>query len=434
MTDHPKLEAFIRRHGLCAAAIDVEQVLGDFRREMDNGLAGRPSSLEMIPAFLSADRALPVGEPAIVVDAGGTNLRIAAIHFSAAGEPVVESLAKYRMPGLDQELSAAEFHQLFAAYLAPVIDRSDRIGFCFSYPAEIYPDHDGRLIRWTKGIRVPGLVDTFIGKGLIAALGAKGKGKRIALLNDTIATLLAGKASGRGGSCSSFIGFILGTGTNTAYIESNANILKRTDLDISATQAINVESGNFALAPRGDIDIALDGRTASPGVYTFEKMISGLYRGGLVLLTAKRAAGEGLLSAGGADYIGGLDDISAHDVDLFLLGRQEGPLGTGRLPGDDAETLHALVKAMYDRCAKLTALNIAAAALKSGAGQDPARPIFINIDGSTYYKSVGFREMVESYLKELLGGRGISYETGHIAEAPLIGAAVAGLLAPPSRP
>ena len=77
----------------------------------------------------------------------------------------------------------------------------------------------------------------------------------------------------------------------------------------------------------------------------------------------------------------------------------------------------------------MTALNISAAVLKSIDMRSSQQPVCINIDGSTYYKSVGFSGMTEEYLKEFLGKRGILYKLMHIEDAPLLGAAVAGLTA-----
>ena len=79
------IRSFIDRHGLAAAAIDAEKLLADFTSEMSAGLAGAASSLAMIPSYISLGRPVPVGKPVIVLDAGGTNLRICVVAFDAAG-------------------------------------------------------------------------------------------------------------------------------------------------------------------------------------------------------------------------------------------------------------------------------------------------------------------------------------------------------------
>jgi hexokinase len=144
-------------HRLDADSIDTDAVLADFRTEMDKGLAGKKSSLKMIPTFVTTENALPLNKPVIVIDAGGTNLRIALMHFSDSGEAVIDEISKYQMPGVEKELTADEFFAALTEYLKPIITKSDRIGFCFSYPAEISADRDGRLIHWTKYINFPEL-------------------------------------------------------------------------------------------------------------------------------------------------------------------------------------------------------------------------------------------------------------------------------------
>ena len=49
------------------------------------------------------------------------------------------------------------------------------------------------------------------------------------------------------------------------------------------------------------------------------------------------------------------------------------------------------------------------------------------MDGSTYYKTTNLKSQVEENLRHILGRRGVHFEILKIDEAPLIGAAVAGL-------
>ena len=196
------------------------------------------------------------------------------------------------MPGIDGEISKKEFFHTIAAYVRPLVKEADRIGFCFSYPTEILPDKDGILLQFCKEVQAPEVVGQLIGKNLLETLGMNGE--QIVLLNDTVATLLAGKSASPGKEFDSFIGCILGTGTNTCYIERNSNILKNSDIDCTKSQIINIESGNFGKAPRTDIDLEFDNTTNNPGSYTFEKMISGGYFGGLCFSTLELTSREGV--------------------------------------------------------------------------------------------------------------------------------------------
>ena len=104
-------------------------------------------------------------------------------------------------------------------------------------------------------------------------------GGSIAVVNDTVATLLAAKATEGDRTYSSYLGFILGTGTNTAYVERNANIMKVPGLDPAGSMIINSESGAFDKIEQSQFDRAMDARQTDPGHAPFEKMIAGGYLG-----------------------------------------------------------------------------------------------------------------------------------------------------------
>ena len=65
----------------------------------------------------------------------------------------------------------------------------------------------------------------------------------------------------------------------------------------------------------------------------------------------------------------------------------------------DAQALWMILNAIIDRAAKLTAANLSATILKSGAGADPRRPVLINADGTTFYKTEYLKSYTEFYLK-----------------------------------
>ena len=67
------------------------------------------------------------------------------------------------------------------------------------------------------------------------------KPRKIAILNDTVATLLGGMATYPQGY-STYVGYIYGTGTNACYMEDTANITKVAGLD-AGHMLINTECG-----------------------------------------------------------------------------------------------------------------------------------------------------------------------------------------------
>lgn len=421
---------FLENHGFDIDSFNREELLSSFLNEMEAGLKGEKSSLMMIPSFINTERPIPTEKPVIILDAGGTNLRAATVCIKKDGTPVISDYVKRPMPGTKEEISDTDFFDTLADLVAPIADRSDTVGFCFSYPAEILPDCDARLIRWSKQIQAPSVVGKLLGTGLKNSLLKRGINKRVVILNDTVTTLLAGKCMGIAKGYSAYVGFILGTGTNTSYAEKNINILKRNDLDPDAGMAINIESGAFRGLKRSDFDVMLDRETDDPGTFFLEKMIAGAYLGKIGKFILKTAATEGLFSEKSTQVINAIAELENKDLDDFCAGcpGEGNPLNA--IAVEDAKTVCELCAPVYERSAVLSAVNIAAAIIKTGCGQDAAHPVCVNADGSTFYltRTGNFRGTVIKELDALLTPRGIHYEIIKVDDSPIIGSAVAGLV------
>jgi hexokinase len=388
----------------------------------------------MIPTYIETAREVPRGEPVIALDAGGTNFRAAVVSYDASGAPVIEGLERHRMPGVDAELGREEFFRTMAGFVLPLAAKADRIGFCFSYAAEMTPARDGKLLYFTKEIRAPGVAGELIGGNLGRALAAAGarQPSRTVLLTDTVATLLAGRNALPGRRFDDFIGLVCGTGINVAYVESHRLIGKLPGLDAAGAQIINTESGSFAGSPSGKIDDEYDATTADPGKYRHEKMISGAYLGALCLFTAQRAAQGGCLSAAAGRELAAVPSLSTRTLNDFLLypDRPDNPLGAvcGRITVEDARSLYRLCDALVERAAALVAVTLAAVLLKTGKGRDPRYPVCITVDGTAFWQLRSFRCRVEARMRVFLSGRAErAWEITSVEDAPLLGAAIAAL-------
>lgn len=426
-------EEFLRRHRMLYADMDMTQSCRTFIEEMEAGLDGRPGTLKMIPTYIRSDKKIDYRKNAVVMDAGGTNFRVGLVHFEADGQPAVDYLKKYPMPGTQGEIGREEFFDRVAGYLSPVVDRSSRIGFCFSYPTEILPNRDGKLIRFDKEVRVRGMEGEIIGENLMAALRRKGFSgeKEFVLINDTVATLLGGISGTNGRNFDSYIGFILGTGTNTCYLEENRNIRKNEWLSgMDGSSIINIESGGYGRIPESDIDEAFDNGTRDPGMQRFEKMISGAYQGGLLLAVLKQAARENLFSARTAANLLKLSRLEAMEIDRFCYypyGRN--PLAECVDEEADRVAVYYLIDALIERAARLVAVNLAAVMLKTGKGRNPCRPICISAEGSTFYKSKLFRGKLDTYIDRFMNRElGIWCEVVNADNSTIIGTALACIL------
>ncbi len=427
-TNMEKVISFLKNHKLRVLDIDFQKLVDDFNLEMDNGLKGIDSSLFMIPTYIEAENDLLTEVPVVAIDAGGTNFRITVVSFDKSGKLILDKVLNFKMPGLDYEISKDVFFETIASYVKPLVSKSERIGFCFSYATEIFPDKDGKLLHFCKEVQAPGVVGQFIGKSLLETLGTPEK--KIVLLNDTVATLLAGKSNVSGKSYDSFIGFILGTGTNTSYIEQNINILKNNTLDKARSQIINIESGNFSLAVRSDLDILFDKTTNDPGKYSFEKMFSGGYFGGLCLTILKAAADEGIFSQPAANKLIIVNTLTTGEVGRFAENGASANniLSTCFSESDDSQNCIHIINTMIERSAKLVAANLAAVILKTGKGNSAEKPILITIEGTTYYRLPGLKPGVENNLNEYFSHNRKRYvEFTEVANSGLIGAAIAVL-------
>lgn len=422
-------ENFLKEHKIKSEEINIQNIVDMFTSEMLKGLEGKESSLRMIPTYIEADNQFLTGIPVVAIDAGGTNFRAALVKFNKQGHFEISNEINAKMPGLDGEISKAEFFKTIAGYVKPNAVKSDRIGFCFSYPTEIFPDKDGRLLQFCKEVQAPEVIGELIGKSLLETLGMEEK--QIVLLNDTVATLLAGKSASVGREYDSYIGYILGTGTNTCYIESHKNILKLKNLDTSKSQIINIESGKFGKVPQTDLDVVFDNTTINPGDYKFEKMIAGGYLGGVCLSALKAAAREGVFTQNAAIAILALDELTSEEANNFVTDPKGicGSLFPCMQDKTDAENCIKIIDCIIDRAAKLVAANMAAVILKTNKGKSAERPILITVEGTTFNKMHNLSKYFKKFLGDYLTGeRKRYYEFTEVQQSSLVGAALAALI------
>jgi hexokinase len=423
------IDKFLKENKITSDDINIRQIVDLFTSEMSKGLEGKESSLRMIPTYIEADNRFLTDVPVVAIDAGGTNFRSAIVKFNKKGKLEISNILNTRMPGLDGEISKDDFFRTIAGYVREQAEKADRLGFCFSYPSEILPGKDGILLQFCKEVQAPGVVGQMIGKNLLEMLEMPEK--KIVLLNDTVATLLAGKSASPGKNYDSYIGYILGTGTNTCYIESNRNIIKKPELDWTKSQIINIESGNFGKAPRTGLDMEFDNTTTNPGDYTFEKMISGGYFGNLCLTVLKAATKAGMFTRVTSSNILSLNELSSEDLNNFI---SKAPTGCGPLHSCinekiDEENCIIIIESLIDRAAKLVAANLAAVLLKTNRGQLHGCPVLITVEGSIYYKLHNMKSQIDKHLREYLSGeKQRFFEFTEVPYSSLVGAALAVLI------
>lgn len=429
-----KVDEFLKKYGMHYDNIDLNQCCDEFIAEMELGLSGEKSSLKMLPTYISTEGEVPINEPIIVMDAGGTNFRVATVYLDENKNPVIENFNIYPMPGTKGAISRDEFYNTIVEYLMPVIDKSDKIGFCFSFATEIMANKDGKLLYLGKELAVGNIVGDLICENISKTLKSKGynSSKKFVLLNDTVATMLGGIACSSNRKFDSYIGFILGTGTNTCYIERNSNI-KKVDLsnETSNSMIINTESGGYSKIYDGEFDKLFDATTINPGEQKFEKKISGAYQGSVITFTIRQAIKDNLFSQDFAEKFNEINLVSMRNISDFCFY----PYGNNILAnccddnGTDRLALYYIIDASFERAAKLVAANLAAIMIKTGKGKNPNKPVCVVAEGTTFYKSKLFRDKLNYYVKGFLADqKGIYCEFMKAENATLTGTAIAGLL------
>ncbi len=399
-----KVNAFLAMHNF-PVHLNIDSVVDAVLCDMEAGLtkSGLKAGEEMIPTYALPPKNKPRNETVIVIDAGGTNFRSCLVTFDAEGKATISEMEKTRMPGVERELSKKEFFDQFASNLEHLKNKATKIGFCFSYPMQITDDGDGILNGFSKEVKAPEVVGSKIGACLSDALVEHGwkRPERISLLNDTVAALLAGASqSGAGFEYSSYIGFILGTGMNLAYIQPEMAGLKK--------QIVVCESGKFNKLIASDFDRELDSHSTAPGSFALEKKCSGAYLGTAAFFAIKAACADGLFSDAVTKSLSALDSLTLIEMDKFL----HAPLSTDSILGkllsdckaerEDYDTLYLICDSIVERSARYSAAILAAAVIKSGEGKSPVTPVCVVCNGTTFYKTNYIKERVQGYLEKIL--------------------------------
>ena len=415
-----KVAQFMKSHGIDAERVDLSECTKAFADAMRTGLAEQQKNMPMLPTYLYSSGKLKRGEKAIVIDAGGTRFRTAIISFDGK-KAVIDSLDKRSMPGAAEPVSWNEFISCVADCVQPLLKQTENIGFCFSYPIEITPECDGKVLGLTKQVKIEGAVGSYLGASLRAELERRGeKPGRIVVLNDTPATLLAGRVLSKG-SYDGYIGLVAGTGCNTCC-EIECGKIEKLGLEGGRRMLVNLESGSFGSFPRGEADLAMDEDLPDTGAYIAEKMISGRYLGQVCMYTLKMAAKEGLFSERATEIIEKMIEVTTPTIDKW---------GSGRFPkgfnSEDRVNLVYIISELFERSARCIASKLCGILEVTGAGS--SRPVCIAVDGSLYSESKLLRPELERFMDvyagEIMGRR---YEFINAENMSLIGTAAAVLL------
>ena len=436
MFDKDKMEKGLIDHGMHPSCIDLDVERERFIGVMTAGLEKQGGgSLLMLPTYIGSEGELPKNDAAIVIDAGGSNLRVALVRFDENSNPDIEYFEKYPMPGSLGPITKDEMFDHIASYVELIADKSDKIGFCFSYVFESTPQRDGKIQALCKEVIVSGIEGAYLCEELEAALIRRGQGgtRRYVTLNDTVATLLGAKAVHGNEGCDSYVGFILGTGQNACYVERTGKIKKlppNHGYD-AGSMIVNMESGIYTGFKQGTADKTLDSKSQYPGDHMFEKMTSGGYFGDMLYETLLLLCGDGLFSDGFHKAISGIKSVDLRELTDYIMHKSSDNFYSklAAQNEDDGKAFDLMVDLLYERAAKMIVTMFCAIAEQADFGARKYSPLRICAEGTTYYRSPlllkHLNHLLESYA---VGERGRHIEIVKTNNATLIGTALAALI------
>lgn len=416
---------------LAVSSILLKNIASRFQEAMDIGLAGKSSSLKMLPSFIGSPTGQEQGQ-VIAVDFGGTNVRVLLVELSGTGRSRILNMRSFplkdKLINYDYTAVSASGPALFdfvTGKISEIIpaDGMYPLGYTFSFPCRQQGVDKAVLISWTKEIKTGGVEGRDVGQMLRAALenGGLGRVRLQAVINDTTGTLLTAAYS----DSATTIGAICGTGHNSCYLESCHPLTNR-------PMIVNLESGNFDGVQQTRYDILLDQASEKPGAQRLEKMASGQYLGELVRLIVSSLVADGHISNGFeglfVPYSLLTEDISAilgdttpelGDVAAVATARW----GITKLKVSEYKAIQIIARLVAVRSARLVAATWAGVLIKIDPGL--VRRHTIAVDGSLYEKMPGYAEQLANTLVEIFGDKAYQITIRLSKDGSGIGAAIA---------
>ncbi|HWR43366.1 hexokinase [Sporomusa sp.] len=409
----------------------MRDIATGFQQAMSAGLAGKPSSLKMLPSFIGSPTGREQGK-VIAVDFGGTNVRVLLVELAGKGQANIidkrSAPLKDRSGNYDYTSAAASGSELFDFIAGKISEIAPAggtypLGHTFSFPCRQDGVNEAVLISWTKEIKTTGVEGLNVGQLLQNALELRGVWhvQSLAVINDTTGTLLATAYTDTATS----IGAICGTGHNSCYLEPCHPLT-------SQPMIVNLESGNFDGIRQTEYDILLDQASEKPGAQRLEKMASGQYLGELVRLIVNGLTTDGHISKS-SDRLRIPYSVTTEDISPILADASPELNAVANLAAtrwgiqgltiSELEAIKTAALLVTMRSARLAAATWAGVLFKI----DPAlsRRHTIAVDGSLYEKMPGYADNLFKAMAEIFGDKAKQVTIKLSKDGSGIGAAIA---------
>lgn len=293
--------------------VQLQKIMAMMMNEMLLGLDSATHDTADVKMFPTYVRSLPTGTERgdiLALDLGGTNFRVLLVNLNSG-----EIKMKSKVFVIPQSIMVGDGTKLFdhiATCLANFMISEQLmgrealpLGFTFSFPCAQKSLASATLTTWTKGFDCDGCVGQDVVRLLQIAIDKRNdiRVKVLALVNDTVGTLVAGAYSDQ----NTRIGLILGTGSNACYLEKTRNIKTLSSKEKSDNMVVNMEWGAFGSNGCLDFirtvyDYEIDQCSLNPKKQIYEKMMSGMYMGEIVRLIILDLYEKELLFVGHRDH------------------------------------------------------------------------------------------------------------------------------------
>jgi len=395
----------------------LKEIALSLQSKIVEGLNEDGKEIRCLPTYINPRTDID-NKKALVLDLGGTNFRASVVEFTN-GETIVHPGMKKNLEYLMKTTEGCRKEALYAEMASLIgslkLDGVTAIGYCFSYPCESMLDGDAKLLHWTKGVTVKGMIGEAVGKSLMDYLNEHVKGAQftaIKVINDTVASLFAGLTDK---TAQAHIGLIVGTGTNMApFLPANKIPKLNKDYKGKGLIPVNLESGNFYPPHLTVIDDKIDKYMDTKGMQRFEKAISGMYLGRIL------------------EYVFSCDEFEANFDAAKLTSIMS-------YPSMYKEKYVKVAHCIYQRSAKLVAASLAGLILEIIDTYDkPIKSVRLSAEGSLFWSNdrnvrnaqyTSYKELVITELDNLLKefGHDIEVRVEQKTDANLVGSAVAAL-------
>ncbi len=392
-------------------------------------LSPQEGSLKMLRSCFSKPSGREEGD-IIALDFGGTNIRILLVNLKE-GTCQIRERKIYVLAQLQDTISTGEeLFSFLATEIGKMINQDQKylLGHCFSFPAKQTSRKSALLLHWSKEIELASLQGQDVNALLAQALISQGLTniEITALVNDTVATLLAGAYQDPGID----IGSICGTGYNSCYVETQAGFSKG--------EIINIEAGGFSHKTLREnvFDIEVDIQSEIPGIYRLEKMVAGRYLGEILRLMFIYLAKNRLVFTirNFPEILNTPYAVSTGDMALILAEEEDAEIdhllkdkwGLVSYTDKDLETIRYLARCIVNRSADLIA-GIFTGIVRY-MDPDLKSPHSIAIDGSLFEKLPGYSRHIEKNVNEALGNEHALVKLSLVKDGSGIGAAIAAAM------